>query len=163
MQKLIQIISLLLMISIASATTKAQNLVEYNNEVLYHYTLLDNQIARLDKGIFDEKVTQKELNQEYALAKKMYKYNGKALKNITQHPKDKYFLPAVIKFYEEVNNTLENEYKQIIDMYNQEWKSEFGSKITQLANEAVQKISKEEENVIKQQEKFAEDNDLKLN
>lgn len=38
-------------IAVIQNTAKSQNVVEYNNKVLYHYTLLDNAIAKFERQI----------------------------------------------------------------------------------------------------------------
>ena len=146
-----------------TSSAKSQNLTAYNNEVLYHYTLLDNQIAKFEGTIWDKEATVSQLKKEYKMAKNIYKFNGPALKAIKQSPKDKYFLPTVIQFYEVVNNALENEFKQVIDMYSQEWQDSFGTKIAELDKKAVAKIVEAEQKVIDNQKKFADENGLNLN
>jgi len=164
MKKTMQLVLLLAIIAVLNTSSvKSQNLVDYNNEVLYHYTLLDNQIAKFEGTIWDKDATVSDLLKEYKMAKNIYKYNGPALKAIKQSPKDKYFYPTVIQFYEIVNNTLENEFKQIMDMYSQDWQDSFGTKITELDKKAVNKILEAEQKVIDNQKKFADENGLNLN
>ena len=164
MKKTMQLVLLLALFAVLNTSSlKSQDLVAYNNEVLYHYTLLDNQIAKFEGTIWDKDATVANLKKEYKMAKNIYKYNGPALKAIKQSSKDKYFLPTVIQFYEVVNGTLENEFKQIMDMYSKEWEDSFGTKISELDQKAVNKIVEAEQKVIDNQKKFADENDLNLN
>ena len=164
MKKTMQFVLLLAIFAVLNTSSvKSQDLIGYNNEVLYHYTLLDNQIAKFEGTIWDKEDTVSQLKKEYKMAKNIYKYNGPALKAIKQSPKDKYFLPTVIQFYEIVNNALEDEFKQIIDMYSQEWQDSFGTKIAELDKKAVAKIVEAEQKVIDNQKKFADENGLNLN
>ncbi|MCX7696979.1 MAG: hypothetical protein N2Z72_04700 [Bacteroidales bacterium] len=142
---------------------KSQNsLVEYNNEVIYYYTLLDNNISLLYTKIFDEKVTVDDLKKQYNFCKKIVKYSGSTVNNLKSIPQDKYFLSSVKQFYNIVNSTLENEFKKIIEYYDQPWQDHFSEKITNLAETAAQKIIEGENKVIQSQQKFANDNDMKL-
>lgn len=152
----------IVLVTFTTNLVKSQDIVDYNNEVLYNYTMLDKQIAKFHTAIFDKDVSLDDLRKEYKMCQKICKYQGKYLRNIKQHPKDKYFLPSVIAFYTTVESTLNSEYSKIMDYYNKTWEESFAQKITDLANKAADKIIKGENFVIDSQQKFANENDLRL-
>ena len=77
MKKTMQFVLLLAIFAVLNTSSvKSQDLIGYNNEVLYHYTLLDNQIAKFEGTIWDKEATVSQLKKEYKMAKNIYKYNG---------------------------------------------------------------------------------------
>lgn len=158
---------LLVLLSMAffgHGSLKAQSsIVDYNNEVLYYYTLLDNNISLLYNKIYDENVTTADLKKHYQFCLKIVKYSGATVNNLKSIPQDKYFLTAVKQFYSIVGATLDNEFKTIMDYYDQTWQDSFGQKISNLAETAAKKIIEGENRVIEAQQKFANENNMKLN
>lgn len=127
----------------------------YNDSVLYYYTLLDNQIADFHKAIYDNDVTVDDLNNQFKLVKDIHDKNYPLLKKIKPLKEDKWFYESVVNFYDQVNSSLENEFKQIIGYYSKTWDDSYGPKIDALDQKAVDDIIKYEDAVIDAQKKFA--------
>lgn len=163
LQQILIVTALFFILSFSSTNAKAQTLTDYNNQVLYYYTLLDNQVAKFEAAIWDDKATTADLNKEFKLTKNICKYEYPVLKRIETNKKDKYFYKSVVNYYDVVSNVLSDEFQQVMDMYNQDWKDEFGSKISDLDKQAVAKVIEGEDNVIDSQKKFADENNLDLN
>lgn len=159
------LIVLIACIVLTTSALKSQtntNLVEYNNQILYHYTLLDNYLSYFVNSIYGMNSSESELIETYNFLKKICKYNGEALRSIKPIPTDDCFYKSIVSFYDLANNIINNEYQQIIDMYSQDWKDDFFQKIMNLEETSTKKIIDGENNVINCQEKFAAKNKLNL-
>lgn len=128
----------------------------YNDSVLYYYTALDKQVANLYQSIYDSKVTASELKDEFDFTIKMYNDNLPKINKIKSLKDDEWFHKSVVDFYETVKKSLDNEFKQIIDFYSEEWNDSYGPKIDKLSKKILEDITKKEDNVIQSQKKFAE-------
>jgi len=135
----------------------------YNDNVLHYYTLLDEQIADFEEALWNEDYSVKQLQKEYDRTLEIYNKNFKQLKKIKPLKKDPGFHKAVVEFYKGVKKGLDNEYKQIMKMYNaDEWKDSYGEKIYELDEQIVDKLIELEGKVTDSQEEFAKVYDIEL-
>lgn len=128
----------------------------YFDEVGDYYDIMDEQIVNFVDVLQDTTTTVEDLQQEYDITLNMYNDNIDTLKNMKAPKNDPGYRTAVIDFYETVKTSLDNEYKQILDMYNSEWDDSFGEEIINLDDKAIDKIVKGENNVIEAQGKCAD-------
>lgn len=161
---LFSLLSISLVIILSSGNSlKKDDPMEYHDKLVYQYTLLDNQIVVFTKSIWDSTYTVEDLVDEYELTKNIVKYNLPELKEMKELKGDPGLLTSVIDFYESVNNTLENEYAQIISYYSGSWDDSYGDKIYDLDSKAVEMLIEKENAVIDQQQRFANAFDFDLN
>lgn len=156
---LVIIISLLLLHNNSLAQNKKIDF--YYEELMFHYTLLENQFTKFETTIWNKNATTSQLIGEYKLTVNICKYNGSLLNEIKNNPRDKYFLLSVKQFYRIVNNTLKNEYKQIIEIYTQkQWHDFYSIEIFETNKIAIKKINEKKELVIECQKKFLAENSI---
>jgi hypothetical protein len=135
---------------------------EYNDEVLDHYTEMDDQIVEFLGAIWDDDYTVEDLQAEYDKALDVYKKNYDDLEAIEPMSKDPGFHTSVVDFYDICKDVLDNEYKEIMDMYSVEWQESFGAEINDLDEIAVEKIIDGEDDVIDSQIGFADNYGFEL-
>lgn len=137
--------------------------VEYNNKILDIYTELDNQIAAFETALWDSTYTISELDREYKLVYGVYCANYDELISIETIKNDPGFHESVVDFYNGVKIALDNEYKQIMNMYlADEWEDVYYDKIYDLDDQVLDKLITLENIVIEKQEKFADIFDINL-
>lgn len=130
--------------------------IEYNDEVLFFYTELDEQIAQFENYLWADDVTVEEMQQEYDKTMTIYEDNYDVLNAIEPLKNDPGFHATVVEFYDGVKNALDNEYKQIMDMYNaDEWEDEFMDQIFDLDDAAIDRLIELENKVTDIQQDFA--------
>lgn len=130
--------------------------VEYNDEIIDYYTEMDTQIANFIDAIWDEDYTIEDLQAEYDKTLDVYKKNYDDLVAIEPLKKDHGFQANVVNFYDICKDVLDNEYKEVMGMYNVEWEDDFSDKIHDLDDKASDKISNGEDDVIDSQKEFAD-------
>lgn len=150
-------------LSLLFSSCGEQDPVEYNNEVLDYYTELDDQIEQFASSLWDDDYSIDDCQVEYDKVMTIYNTNYDLVKAITPLKNDPGFHAAVIEFYDGVKNALDNEYKQILDMYNSDdWQDDFSDKIYDLDDAALDKLIDLENNVIDSQQEFADAYDITL-
>lgn len=161
--KILILISVLSISGCALLKTNNNSAIDYNDQVLSHYTALDNQIADFENAIWDSTYTVSDLEKEYNKVFQVYNNNVYDLKSIKPLKKDKWFHAAVVEFYVGVKDALDNEYKQIMDYYNADIREDvYSDKIIELDDIALDKLMELEDNVVNSQQKFADEYGLIL-
>ena len=142
---------------------KISDPLEYNDAILTYYTELDDQIAVFESALWDSKYSIDELQYEYDKVYRIYNYNYKPLKKIKPLKDDPGFHKNVVNFYEGVKDGLDNEYKEIMEMFSaDEWLDSFEDKIYDLDDNVLDKLIPLEDAVIEKQKGFAEAYDFEL-
>ncbi len=133
--------------------------VEYNDYVLKYYTELDEQIAAFATAIMDNTHTLEELEDEYDYTMQIYEDNYDIVKDIEPLSKDPGFQPSVEKFYEGVKDALDNEYKEILELIEDDASTE---EINEVNDKILDKLISLENDVIDAQQEFADEYDISL-
>lgn len=134
-----------------------QDPIEYNDEVLGYYTELDEQIADFETALWDGDYSIEDLQAEYDYTLLLYDLNYVLVKAITPLKKDPGFHASVIEFYDGIKSALDNEYKEIMDLYNaDDWQDDYIDKIYDLDDAALDKLIELEGKVTDAQQEFAD-------
>jgi len=133
--------------------------IEYNDYVLKYYTELDEQIAAFATAIMDNTNTLEELEDEYDYTMQIYEDNYNIIKDIEPLSKDPGFQPSVEKFYEGIKDALDNEYKEILELIEDDASTE---EINKINNKVLDELISLENDVIDAQQEFADEYDISL-
>jgi len=140
-----------------------QDPIEYNDEVLGYYTELDEQIADFETALWDGDYTIEDLEAEYDYTMLIYDLNYDLVKDIAPLKNDPGFHAAVVEFYDGVKDALDNEYKEIVDLYtSDDWQDDFIDRIYDLDDVVLEKLIDLENKVTDAQQEFADAYDITL-
>ncbi|MBN2663661.1 MAG: hypothetical protein JXR68_08415 [Bacteroidales bacterium] len=144
-------------LSLLFSSCGEQDPIEYNDEVLGYYTELDEQIAQFETALWDGDYSIEDLQTEYDKTLSIYNANYDLVKAIAPLKKDPGFHAAVVAFYDGIKVALDNEYKQILDLYNSDdWQDDFIDKIYDLDDIVLEKLIELENKVTDSQQEFAD-------
>ncbi len=153
---------IVLFISFTFSVKGQSDPIDYNDNILSYYTELDSQIAKFATSLANN-ASIDDLEDEYTTTLDIYNDNYQTVYDIDPHKDDAGFHAAIIAFYDGVKYALDKEYKKILDYYRaDDWDESYSTIIDELSARALNRLINLEENVIKAQENFAEENGINL-
>lgn len=137
---------------------------DYHDLIIDAYSELDSEIADFSFAIWDTTLTVADMEEYFENCQALVVKHQPILAETEELVDDPGLLKSVLKFYEVVESTLNNEYAEVMSYYEKEtWESSYNAEIEELYDSAVDKIVAEEDKVINQQESFARAYGIELN
>lgn len=155
--KIIRFISLGILLSFLFACAPStEQAMKYNDKLTEQQTLISKKIEDLN-DTYDNYIAE-EMNAAYKSAIKQVEESTKAVKKIKPFDDEKVFKKAILESFAVYKSIIENEHARIIELYvlpdDEYGKSEI-KEIEELRNKAVNKVDKEADKLVKDQQEFA--------